>query len=90
MSASCIMNKRKESDCELLPPVTKVGRVLKPLRMHSGFCDLFSSQKLSMMSNFSWIKRYWGREEGREESSADSDLATVLSTPVASTDNSKF
>lgn len=37
---SCIMNKRRESDCELLPPVAKVGRVLDPLRMHSGFCGL--------------------------------------------------
>lgn len=27
---------------------------------------------------------------GVEQSSADSDLATVLSTPVASTDNSEF
>lgn len=39
------------------------------------------------MSNFSWTERYWG---GVEQSSADSDLATVLSTPVASTDNSEF
>ena len=72
---SCIMNKMRESDCELIPHVA--FRLLWPV----------TSQRLPMMSNFSWTERYWG---GVEQSSADSDLATVLSTPVASTDNSEF